>query len=99
MPLGASDPTRTSSEIEKYRKPHFDAVHDHERAESGHAARPHSTREVMVAACATVMKPGCSVALGNGEDSAPLHNPRYDFNDAGLLHGRRNSMPPSRGKD
>jgi amidohydrolase len=32
--------------------------------------------------------PGCFVFLGNG-DSAPLHNPAYDFNDAGLLHGAR----------
>lgn len=31
--------------------------------------------------------PGCFVFLGNGEDSAPLHNPNYDFNDEGLLHG------------
>ncbi|MGV4792774.1 amidohydrolase [Rhizobium sp. F40D2] len=31
--------------------------------------------------------PGCFVFLGNGEDSAPLHNPNYDFNDAGLIHG------------
>jgi len=33
--------------------------------------------------------PGCFVNLGNGTDSAPLHNPTYDFNDAGLLHGAR----------
>jgi hippurate hydrolase len=31
--------------------------------------------------------PGCFVFLGNGEDSAPLHNPNYDFNDDGLIHG------------
>lgn len=31
--------------------------------------------------------PGCFVFLGNGVDSAPLHNPNYDFNDAGLIHG------------
>lgn len=31
--------------------------------------------------------PGCFVFLGNGMESAPLHNPRYDFNDEGLLHG------------
>jgi amidohydrolase len=31
--------------------------------------------------------PGCFIFLGNGEDSAPLHNPNYDFNDEGLLHG------------
>ncbi|RUM06710.1 M20 aminoacylase family protein [Rhizobium chutanense] len=31
--------------------------------------------------------PGCFAFLGNGEDSAPLHNPNYDFNDDGLLHG------------
>ena len=33
--------------------------------------------------------PGCFVFVGNGEDSAPLHNPSYDFNDDGLLHGAR----------
>ncbi|MGX5733364.1 amidohydrolase [Bosea thiooxidans] len=32
--------------------------------------------------------PGCFAFLGNG-DSAPLHNPRYDFDDAGLIHGAR----------
>lgn len=32
--------------------------------------------------------PGCFAFLGNG-DSAPLHNPRYDFDDAGLIHGVR----------
>ena len=32
--------------------------------------------------------PGAFVFLGNG-DTAPLHNPRYDFNDDGLLHGAR----------
>ncbi|MCQ4629524.1 amidohydrolase [Shinella sp. CPCC 100929] len=31
--------------------------------------------------------PGCFVFLGNGRESAPLHNPTYDFNDEGLLHG------------
>ncbi|WP_018240083.1 M20 aminoacylase family protein [Ensifer sp. BR816] len=30
--------------------------------------------------------PGCFVFLGNG-NSAPLHNPNYDFNDAGLIYG------------
>lgn len=31
--------------------------------------------------------PGCFVFLGNGKESAPLHNPAYDFNDGGLVHG------------
>ena len=31
--------------------------------------------------------PGCFALIGNGENSAPLHNPGYDFNDAALLHG------------
>ena len=31
--------------------------------------------------------PGCFVFLGNGVHSPPLHNPTYDFNDAGLSHG------------
>jgi amidohydrolase len=33
--------------------------------------------------------PGCFAFLGNGEASAPLHNPTYDFNDDGLIHGAR----------
>jgi amidohydrolase len=33
--------------------------------------------------------PGCFSFIGNGEGSAPLHNPSYDFNDDGLLHGAR----------
>lgn len=32
-------------------------------------------------------KPGCFLRLGNGEGSAFLHNPRYDFNDASLAAG------------
>jgi hippurate hydrolase len=31
--------------------------------------------------------PGCFAFLGNGEDSPPLHNSSYDFNDGGLMHG------------
>ncbi len=31
--------------------------------------------------------PGCFVFIGNGESSAPLHNPVYDFNDDALLGG------------
>ncbi len=31
--------------------------------------------------------PGCFVYIGNGEASMPLHNPRFDFNDAALPHG------------
>ena len=33
--------------------------------------------------------PGCFAYLGNGENSAPLHNPSYDFDDRGLIHGAR----------
>lgn len=33
--------------------------------------------------------PGCFLNLGNGEASAPLHNPSYDFNDSGLVYGVR----------
>jgi hippurate hydrolase len=33
--------------------------------------------------------PGCFAFVGNGRDSAPLHNSSYDFNDAGLLYGTR----------
>jgi hippurate hydrolase len=31
--------------------------------------------------------PGCFAFIGNGESSAPLHAPDYDFNDAALIHG------------
>ena len=31
--------------------------------------------------------PGCFAFIGNGEDSKPLHNPAYDFNDQALPHG------------
>nr|WP_319515795.1 M20 aminoacylase family protein [uncultured Cohaesibacter sp.] len=32
-------------------------------------------------------KPGCFIRLGNGENSAMLHNPHYDFNDESLTTG------------
>jgi len=31
--------------------------------------------------------PGCFLLLGNGVDSPPLHNPRFDFNDDALTAG------------
>lgn len=33
--------------------------------------------------------PGCFMFIGNGLDSAPLHNPNYDFADAALMQGAR----------
>ncbi|MET4127362.1 Lrp/AsnC ligand binding domain-containing protein [Roseovarius sp. MBR-6] len=33
--------------------------------------------------------PGCFVFLGNGAASKPRHNPGYDFDDRGLIHGAR----------
>lgn len=33
------------------------------------------------------MVPGVYIWLGNGENSASLHNPTYDFNDEILMHG------------
>ncbi|WP_182084353.1 amidohydrolase [Aureimonas sp. ME7] len=33
--------------------------------------------------------PGCFAFLGNGLESAPLHNAAYDFDDGGLIHGAR----------
>ncbi len=33
--------------------------------------------------------PGCFVFIGNGSNSAPLHNPNYDFNDDALIFGAR----------
>lgn len=32
-------------------------------------------------------RPGCFIRLGNGTESAPLHNNKYDFNDENLLVG------------
>ncbi|HBM12424.1 MAG TPA: amidohydrolase, partial [Rhodospirillaceae bacterium] len=47
---------------------------------------------------------GCFAFLGNGEDSLPLHNPNYDFNDASLNAGvafhtaiARRRLPMARG--
>jgi amidohydrolase len=31
--------------------------------------------------------PGCYLLLGNGDQSAPIHNPKYDFNDAAIPYG------------
>lgn len=31
--------------------------------------------------------PSCYVIVGNGDDSSPLHNPGYDFNDRALVYG------------
>ncbi|WP_159995315.1 amidohydrolase [Roseomonas sp. 18066] len=33
------------------------------------------------------LRPGCFAFLGNGVESAPLHNPRYDFADDAIPHG------------
>jgi hippurate hydrolase len=38
-------------------------------------------------ACFLEHKPGCFLRLGNGVDSAILHNPKYDFNDDSLTVG------------
>ena len=31
--------------------------------------------------------PGCYLLVGNGDKSAPVHNPNYDFNDAAIPYG------------
>jgi hippurate hydrolase len=31
--------------------------------------------------------PGAYINLGNGENSAPVHNPAYDFNDEAIPFG------------
>ncbi len=31
--------------------------------------------------------PGCYLLVGNGDESAPVHNPHYDFNDAAIPYG------------
>jgi amidohydrolase len=48
--------------------------------------------------------PGCFAFIGNGEDSKPLHNPEFDFNDDALCHGTnffvqivRDRLPTLRG--
>ncbi|MDQ2094943.1 M20 aminoacylase family protein [Rhodalgimonas zhirmunskyi] len=42
--------------------------------------------------------PGTFVFIGNGEGSAPLHHPEFDFNDAALLHGARVHVAIARGR-
>ena len=51
------------------------------------AAQPMTASEDFARFLAHV--PGCFAFIGNGTDSAPLHNPGYDFNDAALIHGAR----------
>ena len=31
--------------------------------------------------------PGAYINIGNGEDSAPVHNAHYNFNDAAIPYG------------
>jgi metal-dependent amidase/aminoacylase/carboxypeptidase family protein len=31
--------------------------------------------------------PGAYINIGNGEDSAPVHNSHYNFNDAAIPYG------------
>ena len=33
--------------------------------------------------------PGAYINIGNGEQSAPVHNPNYNFNDAAIPYGQR----------
>lgn len=42
--------------------------------------------------------PGCFAFIGNGTDSAPLHNPGYDFNDAALGHGMQVHVATARAR-
>ena len=49
------------------------------------AARPITASEDFARFLAHV--PGAFGFIGNGEGSAPLHSPTYDFNDAALMHG------------
>jgi len=42
--------------------------------------------------------PGCFAFIGNGETSAPLHAPDYDFNDAALTHGATVHMAIARAR-
>jgi amidohydrolase len=53
----------------------------------GEAAAPITASEDF--ARLTTVAPGCFAFIGNGEDSPPLHNPAFDFNDAILLTGSR----------
>ncbi len=54
-------------------------------AEVGEAQGPATASEDFARFLARV--PGCFAFIGNGEASAPLHNPAYDFNDDVLLPG------------
>jgi hippurate hydrolase len=56
-------------------------------AQVGVAAEPMTGSEDFARFLAHV--PGCFAFLGNGTESAPLHNSSYDFNDDGLMHGVR----------
>jgi hippurate hydrolase len=63
------------------------------------AAEPHTGSEDFARFLAQA--PGCFAFIGNGEDSKPLHNPGYDFNDDALPHGTaflvqiaRDRLPP-----
>ncbi len=60
-----------------------EGVSDHVDA----AARPIAASEDFARFLTHV--PGCFAFIGNGEVSAPLHNPAYDFADSALLHGAR----------
>lgn len=52
---------------------------------SNDAAAPMTASEDFARFLAHV--PGAFGFIGNGEDSAPLHNPQFDFNDGALIHG------------
>jgi len=51
----------------------------------GEASEPHTGSEDF--ARFLQQTPGCFAFIGNGENSKPLHNPEYDFNDDALPHG------------
>ena len=55
-------------------------------AENVHMAKePHTGSEDFARFLQRV--PGCFAFIGNGENSKPLHNPEFDFNDEALPHG------------
>ncbi|WP_417599351.1 M20 aminoacylase family protein [Pararhodobacter oceanensis] len=80
-----------------YSREFIPLINDADLAEAFlNAAAPHSEAAKMRAAPMTASEdfarflahvPGCFAYIGNGETSAPLHSPTYDFNDDALAHG------------
>jgi amidohydrolase len=87
-----------SSEVE-YRREFVPLINDPEMTEAlilaaGPASAAVSSLPAPITASEDFARflehvPGCFAFIGNGEASAPLHSPVYDFNDDALMHGAR----------